>query len=83
MNCVLCTKLSKKWFLLHLNRRKLTINTLHFVVEHPVFDNVNFLKALIGRKHKKIGFKQTAAADARIKVISIISGVCIPDMFSH
>ena len=38
MNCanVLCTKISKKGFLLHLNRVKLTNYMLHFVIKDPV-----------------------------------------------
>ena len=38
MNCakVLCTKLSKNWFLLHLKGQKLTKYISHFMVVHPV-----------------------------------------------
>ena len=38
MNCanVLCTKLSKKWFSIHLNRVKLMNYFLHFVFADPV-----------------------------------------------
>ena len=33
---VFCTKLSKKWFLLHLDWLKFAIYMLHFVVNDPV-----------------------------------------------
>ena len=38
MNCanVLCMKLSKTWFFLHLNRPKLKNYLLHFVMKDPV-----------------------------------------------
>ena len=48
MNCanVLCMKLSKKWFLLHLNRLKLMNYFCHFDVENPVVNKINLWSAL-------------------------------------
>ena len=63
MNCakVLCTKLSKNWFLLHLKGPKLTKYISHFMVVHPVVRIESFKK--ISLPYSKTRFRNTVCKD--------------------